>query len=104
MRAKSWVQLGIANRYTAAGAELNHTTTDTKPEYTRVSICKSTQVGRTKSSPAWSTQLTREQYGIGVPNGEVAKTAEEAEAIAKKIGIIYSRKKCCGTTLTSGRW
>jgi succinyl-CoA synthetase beta subunit len=25
-------------------------------------------------------------YGIGVPNGEVAKTPEEAEAIAKKIG------------------
>jgi acyl-CoA synthetase (NDP forming) len=29
-----------------------------------------------------------EQYGIGVPNGEVAKTPEEAEAIAKKIGKI----------------
>jgi succinyl-CoA synthetase beta subunit len=25
-------------------------------------------------------------YGIGVPNGEVAKTPEEAEAIAKQIG------------------
>jgi len=27
------------------------------------------------------------QYGIGVPYGEVAKTAEEAEVIAKKIGM-----------------
>jgi succinyl-CoA synthetase beta subunit len=27
------------------------------------------------------------QYGIGVPAGEVAKTPEEAEAIAKKIGM-----------------
>ncbi|KAJ4536203.1 succinate--CoA ligase beta chain [Exophiala dermatitidis] len=25
-------------------------------------------------------------YGIGVPDGEVAKTPEEAEAVAKKIG------------------
>lgn len=28
------------------------------------------------------------QYGIGVPNGEVAKTAIEAEDIAKRIGMI----------------
>jgi succinyl-CoA synthetase beta subunit len=32
------------------------------------------------------------QYGIGVPNGEVAKTAEEAEAIAKKLGMQRYRK------------
>jgi succinyl-CoA synthetase beta subunit len=31
-------------------------------------------------------RLTTNQYGIGVPNGEVAKSAAEAEAIAKKIG------------------
>ena len=31
------------------------------------------------------------QYGIGVPNGEVAKTPEEAEAIAKKIGMHITR-------------
>lgn len=26
-------------------------------------------------------------YGIGVPNGEVARSAAEAESIAKKIGM-----------------
>lgn len=31
------------------------------------------------------------QYGIGVPNGEVARTPEEAEAIAKKIGMHMTR-------------
>jgi hypothetical protein len=32
---------------------------------------------------AWSDVL---QYGVGVPNGDVAKTPPEAEAITKKIG------------------
>lgn len=36
-------------------------------------------------------------YGIGVPNGEVAKTAEEAEVIAKKIGRAQSRGHCYET-------
>ena len=27
------------------------------------------------------------QYGIGVPGGEVAKTPEEAESIAKRLGM-----------------
>ena len=27
------------------------------------------------------------QYGVGVPKGEVARTADEAEAIANKIGM-----------------
>ena len=39
-----------------------------------------------------------QQYGIGVPNGEVAKTAEEAEAIAKQIGMSWGRSwfdGCC---------
>lgn len=29
-----------------------------------------------------------QSYGIGVPKGEVAKSAEEAEAIAKRIGMV----------------
>ena len=29
----------------------------------------------------------RSKYGIGVPAGEVAKTPEEAESIAKRIGM-----------------
>jgi succinyl-CoA synthetase beta subunit len=31
--------------------------------------------------------LTGWQYGVGVPKGEVAHSAEEAEAVAKSIGI-----------------
>lgn len=27
------------------------------------------------------------QYGVGVPKGHVARTADEAEAVAKSIGI-----------------
>jgi hypothetical protein len=34
-----------------------------------------------------------QQYGIGVPDGEVAKTAQEAETIAKKIGIYAHLKR-----------
>ncbi len=32
-------------------------------------------------------------YGIGVPNGEVARSAAEAESIAKKIGMNMLRKE-----------
>ena len=44
------------------------------------------------------------QYGIGVPNGEVAKTAEEAEAIAKKIGMKYTCAERYVLVLTIDRW
>lgn len=35
----------------------------------------------------------REQYGVGVPKGEVARSAEEAEAVAKSIGISPTKTK-----------
>lgn len=31
-----------------------------------------------------------QQYGIGVPNGEVARSGAEAEIIAKKIGAYFA--------------
>ena len=34
-----------------------------------------------------------QQYGVGVPDGEVAKTAQEAETIARKIGIYAHLKR-----------
>jgi acyl-CoA synthetase (NDP forming) len=40
----------------------------------------------------------QQQYGIGVPKGEVARSAEEAEAVARSIGIsspcLYSPLLC----------
>ena len=36
---------------------------------------------------------SRPQYGVGVPKGEVARSASEAEAVAKSIGT-RSRKLC----------
>jgi acyl-CoA synthetase (NDP forming) len=41
-------------------------------------------------------------YGIGVPAGEVAKTPEEAEAIAKRIGIPGPMPAPCTIALTCG--
>jgi len=32
-------------------------------------------------------QLTIEQYGIGTPYGKVARTPDEAEAVAKELGM-----------------
>ena len=34
-----------------------------------------------------SLKLIRMKYGIGVPKGEVARSAAEAETVAKSIGI-----------------
>ena len=36
--------------------------------------------------PRLDSWLTRRQYGVGVPKGEVARSAAEAEKIAKEIG------------------
>jgi succinyl-CoA synthetase beta subunit len=33
--------------------------------------------------------MTAAQYGIGVPPGKVAKTPEEAEAVAKQLSTIH---------------
>lgn len=33
-----------------------------------------------------------DQYGVGVPKGEVARSAAEAEAVAKSIGIPSTKK------------
>jgi hypothetical protein len=43
------------------------------------------------------------QYGVGVPNGEVARTPEEAEAIAKKIGTVQDLTLGLGHLLTGDR-
>jgi hypothetical protein len=37
----------------------------------------------------------RAQYGVGVPNGEVARTPDEAEAVAKNIGIFHANPVYC---------
>ena len=38
-------------------------------------------------------------YGIGVPNGEVARSAAEAESIAKKIGMSKLQREVLGDRL-----
>ena len=66
--------------------ELN--TATTKPEYTRIPLCESPENCMRKQIGAGKTGgLTESKYGIGVPAGEVAKTPEEAESIAKRIGM-----------------
>ncbi|KAL9617490.1 MAG: hypothetical protein Q9160_007701 [Pyrenula sp. 1 TL-2023] len=52
----------------------------------RSSFLQSQQQKRNLSIHEYLSANLLKSYGIGVPNGEVAKTADEAEAIAKKIG------------------
>jgi len=48
--------------------------------------------------------LTAFQYGIGVPKGEVARSPQEAEAVAKSIGIwTWLRRTFNGIRLMFGR-
>ncbi|KIV90392.1 hypothetical protein PV10_07701 [Exophiala mesophila] len=53
---------------------------------TRNSFLQTQQQRRNLSIHEYLSANLLKTYGIGVPNGEVAKTPEEAEAIAKKIG------------------
>lgn len=63
-----------------------------KPVDSRIPVCEPAQVGASgiqkslvKLRLATFTN-TILQYGIGMPKGEVARSAEEAEAVAKSLG------------------
>ena len=57
-------------------------------EYLSANLLKSVWQSLLPKSYTHSNVL---QYGVGVPNGEVARTPEEAEAVAKKIGMVVNQ-------------
>lgn len=59
-----------------------------KPLRSRVPFRQTPQVGKVHPRPLFQSQADRVvQYGVGMPKGEVARSGEEAESVAKSIGI-----------------
>lgn len=63
-----------------------------KPVDPRIPVCEPAQVGASgtqNSTVKFRLAIitnTILQYGVGMPKGEVARSAEEAEAVAKSLG------------------
>ena len=53
-------------------------------EYLSANLLKTVRV---RQQFPYFQKLTIEQYGVGVPKGEVARSAAEAEKIATEIGM-----------------
>ena len=47
---------------------------------------------------AVAVQAYNWQYGVGVPKGEVARSAAEAEKIAKEIGMRHNKREKVSNT------
>lgn len=60
------------------------------PFYSRISIGQLIEDSGLNIQPVALYRSTYgQQYGIGVPNGEVARSGAEAETVAKKIGALF---------------
>lgn len=78
-------------------------TTEETPVDTRVPICEPFTDCPLCAASEERMKTDYQQYGIGVPKGEVAKTPEEAEAIAKRLGMTETIVKQKDTDLTRRR-